>query len=265
MKATRAFLIFALFFSFYQAQSQQISNVQAQLQGDNIVISYDLISDNPNAEFDIKIYCSYNNFSSPLRLVRGDVGAGVKPGSGKLITWQAREEMVNYTGNISFEVRGLQTGGQAQPQETTNPNQLVLTNPSDGDKFKYGSIMSIRWKGGVQEDVKLELYQNNVMQRPIGTTPNTGTFNWNVPKDKSLKGSGYSLKIFNVNSPGSGVVSGTFRIKGKTSVVVYLIPVAVIGGVAGVLLSKKKTVEPPGGGTTQPTDLPAPPSLPSGG
>ena len=209
---------------------QQIQNAKAKISEDIINITFDLISKNPNDKFSIKIYSSHDNFVKPLSLVSGDVGDDIKPGIGKFAVFQAREELGVFNGDIIFEVRG----NVIISAQTTSIEQLVITDPTDGSKLKKGKNAVIRWSGGKQENVKMELFQNSNLVNPIATTTNLGSYNWTVPKN--LKGSDYSIKLFNINDPGKAVFSGAFKIKGKMPIYVYFIPV-VVGGLAFVLLS----------------------------
>lgn len=275
MKLLKApcYLIMGILFSI-PTFSQQISNVQATLQGDNIVVTYDLTAENPDDRFTISLYSSHNNFASPVNLVSGDVGVGITAGNGKRITWQARQELSSFTGNITFEVRGSLIAGQPQ---VTEPGQLTITQPQAGDAFKIGKSMGIFWRGGLDENVKMELYQDNMLKQPITTSPipNSGSYTWPVPKDKSLKGDNYAIKLFNVNQPQSAVMSGEFRIKNKTSVLIYILPAVAVGAIVPFLLPKKSSedacaVDPcssplcPNYSEALCNPLPAPPAVPSG-
>ena len=262
MKSLKALIILSLLSHF--AYSRQITSVQASIQGDNIVVTYNLSSTDANARFDIKLYASHNNFSTPVNLVSGDVGTGITPGNGKRITWQARQELITFSGNITFEVRGTLIAPQQPQEQAVDPNQLRFTNPRLGDKFKMGSIMSIRWTGGIPQDVKLELHKDNSMVQPLTSIQNTGSYNWNIPKDKSLKSGDYTLKLFNINQPQSAAFSGAFKIKGKIPVVIYVLPVVAVGGLVAVLLSGGGGGDDPNGPTTD-ENLPTPPRPDGGG
>lgn len=226
-------LTFILLFINLDILGQQIKNAKAKISDDIINITFDLISKNPNDKFSIKIYSSHDNFLKPLNLISGDVGDDIKPGVGKFAVFQAREELGVFSGYIIFELRA----NVIISAQTISPEQLVITDPTDGSKLKKGKNTLIKWSGGKQENVKMELFQNSNLLNPIATTTNLGSYNWTVPTD--LKGSNYSIKLFNINDPGRAVFSGAFKIKGKVPIYVYFIPV-VVGGVAVVLLSGGK-------------------------
>ncbi len=218
-------------------QAQRIENVNAVLnQNETITIRYDLIGSDQNQRFRISIFSSHNNFSSPLNRVSGDVGNDIAPGTNRTILWQAKDELGNYSGNLTFEVRGSVIAATQ-----TGPQPLTFTSPKVNDAFKIGKSMNILWQGGIpNNDVKLELFQNDIRLRNIGTSPNRGNYSYSVPTD--LKGDGFAIKLFNLSDPNASVLSGSFKIRGKTPVYIKLIPVGVAAGVGVALLlgGKKK-------------------------
>ena len=218
-------LVFSLF-TFNRASGQGISNVRAEVMGDIINIYYDLAGD-PTQQFDVSIYGSHNNYTLPLQRVTGDVGT-VAPGLSKKVIWEARRELTRYRGEIIFEIRALVT-------TVERPDLITLVKPRTGAKVKAGKFMGVEWTGGKPGMMKLELYQGNSLYQNMGEGQNTGTFSWLVPE--SVKGSGYKVKLFNVNDPNAHVFSGEFKIAGKMGVAIYLVPaVAVAGGAAALLL-----------------------------
>ena len=126
--------------------------------------------------------------------------------------------------------------------------------------------MPLLWRGGKpNEDIKIELFKSNMMLRNVGTSPNNGSYNWTVPKD--IKGSDFKIKLFNINTPESAVFSGNFKIKGKTALIIKLLPIFALGGGAAAFFLLGGS-----GGEDDPTiigplgdPLPLPPDVPGGG
>jgi formylglycine-generating enzyme required for sulfatase activity len=87
--------------------------VQAAQSGKNITVTYDLSGGQNSDEFEVSLYCSENGgstFSGPLASVNGDIGAGIKSGYGKQITWNVLAEREKLSGSrIVFEVRANNT------------------------------------------------------------------------------------------------------------------------------------------------------------
>jgi sulfatase modifying factor 1 len=96
-----------IFFVAFAAQAQSITNVQARQAGKVAVVTYDLTG--PATEtYQIELHLSDDNgntWMGPLKTVRGDVGAGIRPGTGKKITWEALQDYEYITGNVRFKVK----------------------------------------------------------------------------------------------------------------------------------------------------------------
>ena len=219
------------FSTIINSYGQSIQNVVATLLGNDVRINYDLLATDDSQAYDITIYSSFNNFSSALRLVSGDIGPGVAPGQGKSIIWRASQEIVAFDGDLVFEIRG-------SPSIAIGPEKFRFTMPTVGSSFKVGKSMPVSWDGGDKnQNVGIELYKSNSMVQGIATQrPNSGSFNWTVPKEMA-KGTDYKVRLFNMNDPKGAVFSTSFKIKGKMPVYVYFIPVAVAGGVVAALLA----------------------------
>ena len=258
-----------LIFSNHFVHSQRVEFVRANVNGDIVNITYDLISLNQNHLFEIRVYGSHNNYTFPLSLVSGEVGNDIKPGQNKSIVWRAADELDTFSGDITFQIRGSVTGEvvvepppqieetpiETEPAEESIPN-LTINNPGAGSSFKIGKSMPLQWRGGKpNEDIKIELFKSNMMLRNIGTSPNNGSLLWTVPKD--IKGSDFKIKLFNINTPESAVFSGEFKIKGKTALIIKLLPLFAAGGVAAIFLLGGED----GRGDSS---LPVPPDVPPG-
>lgn len=237
------------------SSAQQISNVNARLSGETVIISYDLVGTKVGQKFRIELLSSADDYQSPLQNVTGDVGENQLGGSGKQIEWNAKEELGVYSGNITFEVRS-----------TITFNPIQLTSPNASSSFKPGKNLPIIWNGGTSNStLQLDLLKTNTLSKSIGTTSNSGSYNWSVPKDVS-KGGDYQIKMYDINDrANTEITSSMFQIKGKGGAAKILIPVLAAGAVVGVLLALSGGEEDPQGpGTTDNNDLPSPPD-PNGG
>jgi len=216
------------------AFSQKIENLKAVPVGDRIVITYDLNAEVPGDKYDIQIYCSYNNFSNPLKYIRGDVGNGLPPGSGKRIEWEAKAELGNYQGDLSFEIRAEVKAIFAFKNSVTNT--------------KRGKPLTLAWRGGLKsEEVKVTLLKEGVEQSSLATVSNNGDYQWTVPT-KQKTGDGYQVRLVNGKET---ITSERFSIRHKVPTIVKILPVVVIGAVVAFLGSKnssdkdKNLAEPP--------------------
>lgn len=228
-----ALLVILISFSSFQSIGQTLSNVNAVLIEDKAEITYDLEGTLPNQKFTISIFYSKDNYSSVLRKVTGDIGPDIEAGFGKKIVWEAKEELKVFTGDIEFEVRALLTY-----------SPLVAKAPVSGTTFKVGKLLPILWEGGTNQDnLQLELFRGGQMARTISPTGNTGSYTWALPKDLK-KGSDYAVRILNPARPTEALLTSQFRIKGKTSVVIYLLPLAAVGGAAAFFLTRDTVDDP---------------------
>ena len=226
-------LIFILFIVPFLSFSQKIENTKAEALGDRIVITYSLVQGEPGEAYNVSIFCSYNNYRSPLTKVTGDVGKGVQSGTGKRIEWEARSEMGNYRGELNFEIEAIVVA--------------PLTWKTDLASTKRGKTVQLRWRGGDNQQVKIELLKDGVVQGVVGSPSNTGTYDWKV-SSKQKPGKDYSLRLVNGRET---VTSKTFSIQPK---IPMWAKVAVPVVVAGILLIPKSS-------SSGEARLPAPPDV----
>ncbi|MBL7876652.1 MAG: hypothetical protein JNL53_13380 [Cyclobacteriaceae bacterium] len=217
--------------------SQKLENLKAVSTGDSIVITYDLIADLPGDKYEAKIYSSYDNFASPLRYISGDIGNSLTPGIGKRIVWEAKKELGNYQGDLSFEIRA--------------EIRAIFEFKNSVSSAKRGKSLSVAWRGGIKnEDVKVVLLKEGIEQSLLSTSANSGGFNWSVPAGHKT-GGGYQIRLENGKEI---ITSNIFSIKHKVPTAVKILPVVVIG--VAVLFSSK-----PKGEENKNTDLATPPDL----
>ena len=198
-----------------------------------VKILYDLVSEDPESTYNIEFYSSFDTYTFPLRMVNGEgVGAGVKPGTDLEVEFFPEREFQTYEGELTFEIRARLEAPVVDPSiaAAAAVAGLSFKRPVSGAKFKPGTTESLQWEGGSpEENFKLELIRNSVKQQDIGSTINTGNYNWKIPQD--VKGKGFQIKLTDETNPSRSVLSGRFKV-GKTSVLVYAIPIAVVAGAA---------------------------------
>jgi hypothetical protein len=164
-------------------------------------------------------------------------------GYGKRIEWEAKSELKEFDGDITFEIRA---------QVIAAP--LKVIGPSIGASHRRGKSMDIQWKGGRPgELVKLELLKGGSMVANIGEISNNSSYAWTIPKSIS-SGSDYQVKL---STSGTVITSDNFKIKKRTPLIVKVLPVLAVGAGVYVLLSAGGNEQEPGpvGGS----DLPSPP------
>ena len=217
--------LLALLLSPILTFSQEIANVEAEIQGTEVRITYDLVKVREGQTFQILLFTSANKFLTPMEKVTGDVGNDVKPGENKSIFWNAADELVRFRGEINFEVRAL----------VFTPYVDFIFPAKAGDALKRGKTNVIEWSGGNTTDqLQLELYRNGSKIQTIETTANTGSFTW-VLSETIKPGGEYQVRISKEDQPSNFALSRTFAIKRKIPLGLKTIPVLAIAGIVGVL------------------------------
>lgn len=235
-------LLLVLLFATVQLSAQRLQNIRAEAVngGERVLITYDITGASQGQKFRVTVYSSHNNYSTPLSQVSGDVNE-VTAGNGKRIEWNAKGEMVEYSGDITFELRADPIAPPVAPLSVKTPSGV-----------KKGKTATISYEGVAPgENVKLELVKSGLVVNQIGNTSDPGRYVWAVPSDVE-KGSDYQVRI----TAGSRTAnSGSFSVKKKTSPLVYIIPGVVVVGVVVFLVTRSDPDE--GGGGSK--DLPEPP------
>jgi len=242
------FLVIGLSFISIQLKGQSITNVKATLDGNNVIISYDLKAAVKGQKFDVIIKSSKDGFVNALSKVTGDLGSGQIAGTGKKIIWEAKEELGVYKGVVSFEITA-----------TVIFTPIQFLQPIADTQVKIGKPYTLEWKGGtLDRNLKLELLKNNNQVMEMGTINNTGSYTWNVPKTMQ-KGDNYQFKLSDASQPNDAIVSIGFNLQKKKSALVFVIPIALVGVGAAVLLGGGDD----GGGTIPPVETTTVPDLPT--
>lgn len=115
-------------FIFFSATAQQVQNVRFTTSGKQIIIAYDITGAQPGQTFDVQVFCSIDNFSSPLKSVTGSVGSGITGGSAKSLTWNVLSDRESLTGNVSFEVRAT-----PRTSKSVAPSTATKVKPASDD------------------------------------------------------------------------------------------------------------------------------------
>ena len=242
-----------LFFITSLLQAQKIENIRAAKEGDMVAIYYDLQGKTESDVFGVQIFCSFNNYSEPLKFITGDVGNRVSAGTGKKAVWDYTKELGSYKGEVIFEVRATMVGGYYEFQI-----------PSVYSKFKKGGMMTINWSGGEpSEKVMIDLYKGDSKFTTITqSVENEGKFVWTVPK-KAKSGGDYKVRITNTSNYNNTGMSAEFKISPKIPMVLKVIAAgAIIGGAAYVATMGDGGPEPVT--PVESNDLPMPPPPPDG-
>lgn len=246
-------LLLVFVFAWFCATAQSVAIKKIEFAGDQIVVHYDLEDNNPNNEYDLRLYASRDNFTSPLTKVSGDVGAEVKPGAGRQVRWKAREELGDYKGRLALELRG----------KVFLPF-VKLKDFNSEKSYKRGKSYNLNWKAGNTNPIHIEVYKGG--QRISGemNQPNNGAHTFFLPAN-AKKGDDYRLKISDAKQSENVVFTPTFAVKPKVPFLLKMLPVVAVVGALVFVLPELSGNGGGGAGGNDPADenLPLPP-LPTG-
>jgi len=222
------------------AQTVSINNVE--LAGDKVIVHYNLQDSNPGNEYQLALYCSNDNYRSPLTKVSGNIGNEVKLGADNKIEWKIVEEYGAFKGKIALEIRGK-----------VYVPFVKLQNFDVAKKYKRGKAIDIGWKAGATNAINIELMKGS--QRVVGENnlQNNGTHTLYIPANAKT-GTDYRLRITDTKTS-DVVYTSNFGVKPKIPLLLKLLPVLVIGGGAAAVLGGSGGKD--SGGTSS-RDLPVP-------
>jgi hypothetical protein len=185
--------------------SQSIENLNVKIEGEMILVSYELNNANPDQPYEIGLYSSVDNFGEPLKFVTGDVGQQVKGSSRfKSVKWNFVKELGNYQGNISVEVRG----------KPFLPF-IRFANIAPQGKFKRGKTYDVNWTGGKNVfSLNFEVLKEDKVLYTQNEIPNKETYSWTIPK-KAKPGKDYRIRISNSSKSTEYATSDMISIKRK--------------------------------------------------
>jgi len=191
---------------------QKIENLEVVTAGNKIIVTYNISGGFTGDTYDILLYASHNNFRSPVQYVSGDVGKSVTEGRRKKIEWDAKTELGNYVGDISFELQASVMPALAFQ------NKIV-------SKVKRGKEVELTWRGGVaNQDVKIELLKSGTIVEMLGVVSNSGSWSWAIPANQSV-GKNFQLRLV---SGGESVVTESFSIRHKIPTAMKAAPIALL-------------------------------------
>jgi len=221
-----------------KGHSQTIEIEFIEFVGRNLVVHYDLDDGaNSNRLFLVQLFSSQDNFTAPLTRLSGDFGTEVSAGFGKKIVWDITNELGDFKGDISLELRGR-----------VFVPFVKIRDIEEGEVFKHGKNYPLNWtSGNLSGQVNIELF-NEDGERLWGenNVPNIGKFDWYLPVNVK-KGNNYRLKFTNVKDRNDIVFSPPFTIKPKIPLLVKIGSVMVLAAGIQFLISegsKGETVTP---------------------
>ena len=82
-----------------------IANTSIQLKGDQVHITYDILSKDPNLRFEVWLEISESDGRSlEVNALTGDIGPGISPGMNKVIIWDPAADSIFLNMQIDIQV-----------------------------------------------------------------------------------------------------------------------------------------------------------------
>lgn len=218
-------LALAMIFIGSDVDAQRVFNLRTELKDGKVTVIYDLEAPSDEYEFDVKLYGSHNNFSTPVKLLNGDAGSGQKPGVDKKLVWSAREEIGVFKGTLQVEL-------SATPKLNVAP--VIITEPTGGQVVRRGKSIEVKWTGGSKkEEIELQLTRGSDLHRSIEKVPNTGNYKIKISGEEPL--GEYQVRLLSLQGE---VFSKPFEVKKPTKVLFKILPVVGLAGVVFLLTGK---------------------------
>jgi len=194
-----------------------------ELENDKLNLYYDLIDSVNTHTYAVSLHSSEDNFGSRQEKVSGDIGLAIRPGVNHKIVWNAKEMLgASFNGKFRLELRA-------------NLSIPFVQFDAMKKSYKRGKEVTISWKGNTTTTaLNFDLYKENSLVHAFANFANVGKTSFTIPTNVK-PGSGYYLKVSDVNNPDDVIKSPTFSIKRKTPLLVKVLPFAVIGGAVAAL------------------------------
>ena len=232
-------ILFILIF-LGKTNSQDLVIKSIELDGEKVFAKYDLVDSTSDRTYTVNLYSSNDNFLAPLKKVTGEVGLEIKPGTNRVIEWNAREELgVGFNGDVAIELRA----------KVYIPF-IRLDGFDEYKKIVRGRSYEILWRGGRPQNVlHFDLYRANTKVHTFSNIANEGKYLLIIPVRTKL-GKDYYFQISDSKNKDEVVVTAPFRVAPKIPLPYKIIPIVGLGAFIVLQLSNQKDLP----------DFPGPPS-----
>ena len=232
----RVFYLFC-FIPICWGYSQDLVIKSVSMKGNDVIVNYDLLDDDLNHKYTLRLYSSQDNFVQPLANVEGDVGIDQSVGGNKQIIWHVKDELgEDFKGDVSLELKG----------KLYIPF-VTLNNFEDISSMKKNRPYNVTWAAGRGSSVlTFDLFNGkNEIVHTYTNIANVGEYQLEIPKDVK-PGKNYRFRITDQRNKEDVVFTPYFTIRRK---VPLLAKVALIGvaGSGAVLLGGQGGSEVGGG------------------
>ncbi|MFT5954811.1 MAG: hypothetical protein ACI8QD_001661 [Cyclobacteriaceae bacterium] len=198
-----------ILFSITKSYAQSVSSVEVSIVEDDLHVTYNMSGLSTGQKFNVEIYSSLDNYTSPLSddRITGDLGSDIILEGGNLIVIaDPLESLGAITGDLNFKIRA---------NLIYNPVNVI--EPVAYFKQKRLKDFNVVWSGGLGgEQVKFDIYKDNqLIQDNVFTTVNNRSAEFKMPK--LALGAGYTM-MMEFESLNQEVAIPDFEIKRKSSI-----------------------------------------------
>lgn len=227
MKKISWIILFITFFNVPDLTAQNISNFSYRLQGDSIVVNYDL--EGIERDIIITLLSSMDDYSEPLIEVSGAIGDNQKPGEDLAIIWKAKEELGEFKGSLQ-----LKLSARYAPY-------LELDDDTILEKYKRGKSYPVSFETNMDSDISWSINKGREEVASGSWKANTESYSFTVPS-KTKKGKDYRLVLS--SEGGLRDVSEPIIIKPKYPGFVKALPVLLVGTAVVLYVTRPEDPEP---------------------
>ncbi|MFT7281363.1 MAG: hypothetical protein ACI9DM_001087, partial [Cyclobacteriaceae bacterium] len=176
-----------ILFSITKSYAQSVSSVEVSIVEDDLHVTYNMSGLSTGQKFNVEIYSSLDNYTSPLSddRITGDLGSDIILEGGNLIVIaDPLESLGAITGDLNFKIRA---------NLIYNPVNVI--EPVAYFKQKRLKDFNVVWSGGLGgEQVKFDIYKDNqLIQDNVFTTVNNRSAEFKMPK--LALGAGYTMMM----------------------------------------------------------------------
>ena len=229
---TRIILIIIAQALMAKSFAQKLAITRIDLSKEKVIVYYSLDDTNPNHNYKVSLYSSKDDFVAPLVKVQGDVGPEVKPGAVRRIEWSVGEELGEFKGAISVEVRA----GVFVPF-------VSLKSFNEKSKYKRGKTYPLLWtSGNMGGQLDIDLYDGQNRVDTDRGVPNTGKYEYSIPGTISAGGN-YRFRFTNTRNRDEFIDSPPFSIVPKYPTLLKAGGLVIIG--TGIYLLLDRRPPPP--------------------
>ncbi len=136
----RTLLKFILLFAFGYAGAQKVTNVKLGIEGDKVVVHYDIDKYSTKRLYNVKISFQSTTKITPFAL-SGDVGSDIVAGKDLKIVWDLYQDIDGLSGNLKAEIE-VEKGKRIKYLGRPRAAFLSALLPGLGDYF----VVKNRWQ-----------------------------------------------------------------------------------------------------------------------